>query len=245
MKKAENLPLSNKRSREEENTYHEESNKCPRHEESKIKLLDLHEDILRLIMFQVPQLRFVCKKLYDETKGWELPPGAEYPSLRNNDMMCITHTQNLFSGKVMLPFPKKYFHDRNYQIHNGKDPYDIRHIIEVMCFNCLEKKPLSSRPFYKRVKPLPGNYSSVISCCSKECYDALNTMIQLTDVKLLKNKKIKIPFLGEFYKDVEFYLASVIPQSDGEKLSYYLQGSLVNYAEIGVWASIDDLVEFI
>ena len=252
MKKAENLSLSKKRPREEENTHHEEENthheeENTHHEEEtkQIKLTDLSIDVLRLIMLKTPQLRFVSKKLYDETKGWKLPPGAEYPSLKNKDMMCITHTQKSFSGQVMLPFPKKYFHDRSYQIHNGKDPYDIRHMNEGMCFHCLKIKPLPPRQFYKRVKPLPGNYSSVISCCSKECNDALNTMIQLTDIKQLKNKKIKIPSLGDFYKDVEFYLASVIPQSDGEKLSYYFQGSLVNYQEISVWAAFDQIDNYI
>ena len=252
---------SHKRPREEEShkppleeeshkrPYEEESHKRPLEEEShtkKIKLTDLPTDLLEeLIMLQAPQLRFASKIFYNKTKGWKLPPGAEYPSLTNKDMMCITHTQNLFSGQVMLPCPKKYFYDRRYQIHNGRDPYKIRYMSKVICFHCQEEKTLPSRPFYKRVKPLSGNYSSVISCCSKECNEALNTMISLTDVKQLKNKKIKIPSLGENYKDVEFYLASVIPQSDGEKLSYYFQGSLVNYQEISVWASFDQIYNYI
>lgn len=221
--------------------------KRPREEESntkQIKLTDLPIDVLRLIMLETPQLRFASSKFYNETKQWKIPPGTEYPSLTNKDMMCITHTQNSFSGQVMLS-PEKYFYDRRKQIHNGRDPYDIRCMSKVMCFHCLEKKPLSSRPFYKRVKPRPSNYSSVISCCSKECNEALNTMISLTDVKLLKNRKIKIPSLGEFYKDVEFNLASVIPQSDGKILSYYFQGSLVNYQEISVWASFDQIDNYI
>ncbi len=210
-----------------------------------ITLTDLPTDLLNLIIKEVPQLRFASNKLYDKTKGWKLPPGAEYPSLTNKHMMCMIHTQKSFSGQVMIDYPEKYFHERNYQIHNGRDPYDLRCMREVTCFHCLKNKPLPPIPFYENVKPLPGNYSSVISCCSKKCNDALNTMIQLTDVKLLKNKKIKIPSLGEDYEDVEFYIASFIPQSDGKKLSYYLQGSLVDYEEISVWASIDDLVEFI
>lgn len=155
-----------------------------------------------------------------------------------------SNTQNLFSGQVMLS-PEKYFYDRRYQIHNGRDPYDIRCMSKVICFHCLEEKPLSSIPFYERVKPRPGNCSSVISCCSKECNEALNTIISLTDVKLLKNKKIKIPSLGENFKDVEFNLESIIPQSDGNILSYYFQGSLVNYQEISVWASFDQIDNYI
>ena len=237
MKKAKDLSLSKKRPREETNTHQEEETK-------QIKLTNLPIDILKLIMFKTPQLRFASTSLYNETKGWKLPPGTKYPSLINKNMMCITHTQNSFSGQVMLS-PEQYFNDRSYQIHNGRDPYDIRRMSKVMCFHCLEEKPLPPRPFYKRVKPLRGNYSSVISCCSKECYDKLNTMISLTAVKQLKNRKIKIQSLGENYKDVEFYLASVIPQSDGEKLSYYFQGSLVNYREISVWATFDQIDNYI
>ena len=260
MKKAENLSLSKKRRREEENTHHEEENtyheeenthqeeeskKHPCEKTKQIKLTDLHIDVFKLIMFKAPQLRFASTSLYNETKGWKLPVGAQYPSLTNKNMMCITHTQGSFSGQVMIEYPEQYFNDRSYQIHNGRDPYDIRRMSKVMCFHCLEEKPLPPRPFYKRVKPLRGNYSSVISCCSKECYDKLNTMISLTAVKQLKNRKIKIQSLGENYKDVEFYLASVIPQSDGEKLSYYFQGSLVNYREISVWATFDQIDNYI
>jgi hypothetical protein len=267
MKKAENLSLSKKRRREEENIHQEEENihheeenihheeenthqeeeskKRPCEESKQIELTDLPIDVFELIMFEAPQLRFASPSLYNKTKGWKLPIGAQYPSLINENLMCITHTQGSFSGKIMIEYPEQYFHDRSYPIHNGQDPYDIRRMSKVMCFNCLEKKPLPSRPYYKRVKPCPGNYSSVISCCSKECYDKLNTMISLTAVKQLKNRKIKIPSLGENYKDVEFYLASVIPQSDGEKLSYYFQGSLVNYQEISVWASFDQIDNWI
>ena len=215
------------------------SNKRPRYNE--LKLTDLPQDVLNNIMRQVPQLRFACSEFYDKSKGWKLPAGAQYPSLTNENMMCVIHTQNSFSGEIMIEYPKKYFYERSYQIHNGRDPYDLRHMKEVSCFHCLQKKPFPQKPFLKRVKPLPGNYSSVISCCSKKCSDSLNTMILLTDVKLLKNKKIKIPSLGEFYKDVEFNLAAVIPQSDGENLSYYFQGSLVNYEEISGWASFDQI----
>jgi hypothetical protein len=219
------------------------SNKRPRYNE--LKLTDLPQDVLNNIMRQVPQLRFACSEFYDKSKGWKLPAGAQYPSLTNENMMCVIHTQNSFSGKIMIEYPKKYFYERSYQIHNGRDPYDLRHMKDVSCFHCFQKKPFPQKPFLKRVKPLPGNYSSVISCCSKKCSDSLNTMILLTDVKLLKNKKIKIPSLGEFYKDVEFNLASVIPQSDGENLSYYFQGSLVNYEEISVWASFDQIDNYI
>ena len=218
------------------------SNKRTRNE---LKLTDLPQDILNNIMRQAPQLRFTCSEFYNKSKGWKLPVGAQYPSLINKNMMCITHTQGSFSGEIMINNHLKYFHERSYQIHNGRDPYDLRHMKEVTCFHCLDKKPFPQKPFLKRVKPLPGNYSSVISCCSKKCNDALNTMISLTDVKLLKNKKIKISSLGETFEHVEFNLASVIPQSDGENLSYYFQGSLVNYEEISVWASFDQIDNYI
>ena len=250
--------LSHKRPREEESNthnceeesnthnYEEESNTHNCEEETKqIKLTDLPTDLLRLFMFKTPQLRFVSSELFKKSKGWKLPAGAQYPSLTNKDMMCITHIQNFFSGQVMLPCPEKYFYDRRYQIHNGKDPYNIKHMEIVMCFHCLENKPFSKKPFLKRVKPLSGNYVTVISCCSKKCNDALNTIIQLTDVKKLKNRKIKIPSLGEFYRDVEFNLASVIPQSDGKILSYYFQGALVNYQKISVWTSFYQINNYI
>ena len=167
--------------------------------------------------------------------------GAEYPLSTNKDTMSINHTQKSFSEQVISPSLEKYFYDRRRQIHNGEDPYDIRYRKKLRCFNCLEIKTVPSRPFYKIVKPIPGNYSSVISCCSKECNEALNTMISLTDVKLLQNKKMKIPSLEEIFKDVEFNLESIIPQSDGKNLSYYFQGSLVNYQEISVWASFNEI----
>ena len=213
--------------------------------DDELKLTDLPQDVLNNIMEQVPQIRFACSEFYNKTKGWKLPAGAQYPLLTNENMMCIIHTQNSFSGEVMIESPEEYFYKRNYQIHNGRDPYDLRRMKEVQCFHCLEKKPFPQKPFLKRVKPLPGNYSSVISCCSKKCNDSLNTMISLTDVRELKNKKIKIPSLGETFEHVEFNLSSVIPQSDGEILSYYFQGSLVNYDEISVWASFDQIDNYI
>lgn len=212
-----------------------------RHRESSIKLTDLPQDILNIIMTEVPQLRFASSQFYNKSKGWKLPPGAQYPSLTNKDMIDLIFIKNGFSGKVMIPSPEKYFHERNYQIHNGSDPYDLRRMKQVMCFHCLQKKPYPQNPFLKRVKPLPGNYSTVISCCSKKCNDALNTMIRLTDIKELKNKKIKFLGLEESFENVEFNLASVIPQSDGKKLSYYFQGTLVNYEEISIWASFDQM----
>lgn len=219
------------------------TNKRPREEETipQNKLTDLPIELLKkLILPKVPQLRFASKIFFDETKGWNLLPGAEYPSLTNKDNKCVTHIQNSFSGQVMIQHPEEYFNNRtrSYQMHHGKD---LRHMSKITCFHCLETKPLPQNTFLKRVKPIIGNYSSVISCCSEKCNHALNTMIQLTDVPKLKSKKIKIPSLGEFYKDVKFHLASVIPQYDGKILSYYLQGTLVNYDEISVWASIDQI----
>jgi hypothetical protein len=218
MKKTDNLSLSktdhlslSKKRSRKETNTHQEE------ETKQIILTDLPIDVLKL------------------------PTGAEYPLSTNKDIMPINHTQKSFSEQVISPSLEKYFYDRRRQIHNGEDPYDIRHMKKLRCFHCLEMKTLPSRSFYKKVKHIPGNCTSVISCCSEKCNDVLNTMISLTDVEKLKNKKIKIPSLGELYKDVEFYLASVIPQSDGEKLSYYFQGSLVNYQEISVWASFDQI----
>lgn len=217
------------------------TNKRPREEETipqnKLTYLPI-ELIKELILPKVPQLRFVSKIFFDATKGWSLLPGAEYPLLTNKYMKCVTHIQNSFSGQVMIPCPEEYFNNRtrSYQMHNGKDP---RHMSKVTCFHCLETKPQNT--FFKKVKAIPGNYYSVISCCSEKCNNTLNKNIHFTDVPKLKNKEIKIPSLGESYEDVKFHLASVIPQSDGKILSYYLQGTRVNSEEICVWASIDKI----
>jgi hypothetical protein len=86
------------------------SNKRPRYNE--LKLTDLPHDVLNNIMRQVPQLRFICSEFYNKSKGWKLPAGAQYPSLTNENMMCVIHTQNSFSGQVILS-PEQYFNDND------------------------------------------------------------------------------------------------------------------------------------